>query len=639
MGIPFAFVHHANQYLITEGYENRHGLRAALGSIADRSGFTWILELHRRYNIPFHLHLSGTLIEAIAWHQPEFLLQVRELLDQRLVELVGSCYAQNIMRFFTYEHNLRQLNEELRLYQIHLGVDPESVKTFWPPERVWDTPRMAPVLRDGRLLNQGYDFVLLDDRLQLPVYGPQSPRKIYDRHPRRDAQLYEACRIQDGHGLVAIPIATHLRLHIPAGSDEQFQELLDHCRWLASTSCPPAALIALYGDDLEKAAGIGAWGADGPAHFERVLRWVSEDPAVTPTLIRDWGACNFPTPSRPIDVGTFLELANHFAAGEGYEKWFFDPQWEPYRKYYSWAESRVEQAALSGGDAALVDLANKHLMASSWESAWHTPSEGPFGDPDASGAPSPWIRALGSHCRHAAVIAEASYWSTHRGPEAQAVLQDIDNDGEDEVVLKNDRLLCVISPRWGGRVVALFSVEGPHGVMVIGNPSDDWNWMEELNRFMEVPPNHPGALTDRGMEHDAYRVQIARAGSDIEVELTNIEPNSKGLGLIKKIRLASGQPHLGVEYRLPGPLTEISVDFSLSPDYLSLLRYGHALMKPYEEKGAMGWMAGSTAVWVRGENAAPLHWCQPYENEGGHKATLRASTSCREFAISIGVTR
>ena len=171
MSFPFAFVHHANQYLITEGYENRHGLREAIGAIEDRSGFAWILELHRRYNIPANLHLSGTLIEAIAWHHPNFLSQVRELIDSGLIEIVGSCYAQNIMRFFSYEHNLKQLNEELHLYHIHLGIDPETVKVFWPPERVWDTPRMAPVLNDSRLLNDGYRFVLLDDRLLLPMKG------------------------------------------------------------------------------------------------------------------------------------------------------------------------------------------------------------------------------------------------------------------------------------------------------------------------------------------------------------------------------------------------------------------------------------------------------------------------------------
>lgn len=643
MSIPFAIVHHANQYLITEGYDNRHGLREAIGAIENRSGFAWILELHRRYNIPANLHLSGTLIEAIAWHQPSFLLQVRELIDSGLIEIVGSCYAQNIMRFFSYEHNLKQLNEELYLYRLHLGIEPETVKVFWPPERVWDTPRMAPVLNDSRLLNGGYRFVLLDDRLLLPMNGYDSSRKIYDREPRWDAELYKACPVEDGHGLIALPIATQLRLNIPPGSEGQFKHLREHCQWLSTlNNDEPSdpAFLAIYGDDMEKAAGLGPWDKNAPGQFEGVLRWMNENPNVKPTRICDWGATSQPSQPRPIDVGTFLELANHCAAGEGYEKWFFDPQWDRYRRYFSWADQKVEQASLSGGDAALIDLAQKHLLASSWESAWHTPSEGPFGDPDSHGHPSPWIQALGSHSRHAAVIAEASYWATHHDAQAHAALYDIDGDGENELVIKNDKLFAVVTPRWGGRLVALFSIEGPQGKMVIGNPSDDWNWMEELNRFMEVPANHPGALTDLGMEHDAYEVTKGLShGPVIDVELQNVEVGSKGYELIKRIHLLPGEARIEVCYSLPETLEAISIDFALAPDYLNLLRHGRALMKPFGNGRARGWSANSTAVWVRAEGGASLLWCEPFPHEGGHKATFRVTTSNRRFSLSIGVTR
>jgi Glycosyl hydrolase family 57 len=642
MGIAFAFVHHANQYLITEGYDNRHGLRVAIGSIESKSGFAWVLELHRRYGIPANLHLSGTLLEAIAWHQPDFLLWVRELLEVGLIGLVGSCYAQNIMRFFSYEHNLKQLNEELHLYKIHLGIDPEVVKVFWPPERVWDTTRMAPVLRDSRLLNHGYEYILLDDRLLLPGNGSGSLRKIYDGKPRRDEELYQACAVQDGHGLIALPIASHLRLNIPPADESQFNELRQHTRWLTTLDGDSrhGALIAVYGDDMEKAAGVGAWNKNAPEQFERVLRSIAETPSIRPLRICDWAAIAKPAAARPIDVGTFFELANHFAAGEGYEKWFFDPQWDRYREYFSWSERRVEQFSLSGADPALIDLAEKHLIASSWESAWHTPPEGPFGDPDYCGQPSPWIQALGSHSRHAAVIGEAAHWATHHDEQAHAKLCDIDADGEDELVLKNDKLFAVISPRWGGRLVALFNLEGPLGNMVIGNPSDDWNWMQELNRFMDVPPNHPGALSDLGFEHNTYRASIHCAcGATVDIELENVEEGSMARGLTKRIHLSHGESRLEVRYAVPESVGAITVDFALSPDYLNLLRYGRALLTPFERGGLRGWSANSTAVWVRGGEGGPLSWSRPFGDDTGHKASLRISTFSKKFAISIGVTK
>lgn len=640
MRVPFAFVHHANQYLITNGYDNRHGLREALGSVEDKSGFAWVLELHRRYRVPANLHLSGTLMEAIAWHQPDFFRLVRQLLEEGIVEIVGSCYGQNIMRFFSYEHNFTQLNEELRLYKIHLGLDPELVKVFWPPERVWDTPRMAPVLRDPRLLNQGYRYVLLDDRLLLPMYGYHSPRKVYDRQPTQEARLHQACHVQNGQGLVALPISTQLRLNIPPSSPSQFENVRAHCYWLATQTQATPGLIALYGDDMEKAAGIGSWNPAGLAQFESVLHWMVQVPNIEPVRISDWAAETQPAGSRPIDVGTFLELANHFAAGEGYEKWFFDPQWQRYRQHYVWTEGCVQQASLSGADDALIDLAHKHLMAAHWESAWHTPSEGPFGDPNASGEPSPWIRALASHSRHAAVIAEASYWAKHHDGQAHAYLQDVDADGENELVIKNDKLFGVISTRWGGRLVALFSIEKQPGQMVIGNPSDDWNWMQELNRFMEIPANHPGALSDLRMENDAYAVRIVSTdGAAVEVELTNIETASHGNGLVKRIRLAAGKPEITASYSLPESMKEISIDFAFSPDYLTLLRYGSSMLRVFVKDQLHGCTANSTTVWVKGEDTAGIAWSEPNPVEGGHKSTWRASVSRTDFSFSIGVSR
>ncbi len=123
--IDFAIVHHANQFLITNGYQNREGLDDVIAS------YHKILKLHRVYNIPLNIHLSGTLLEAILWHSPDFFDDIRALREEGLIDFVGSSYGQNLMRFFRYHHNFRQLNEELRLYRDHMGIDPKEVKVFW----------------------------------------------------------------------------------------------------------------------------------------------------------------------------------------------------------------------------------------------------------------------------------------------------------------------------------------------------------------------------------------------------------------------------------------------------------------------------------------------------------------------------
>ena len=82
--LPVALVHHANQYVITDGYADREGL----GSLV--TGYSALLRLHEKYRIPVNLHLSGTLVEAAAWHHPAFLADVWAQVARPGVLLVGA---------------------------------------------------------------------------------------------------------------------------------------------------------------------------------------------------------------------------------------------------------------------------------------------------------------------------------------------------------------------------------------------------------------------------------------------------------------------------------------------------------------------------------------------------------------------
>src|SRR5206468_1848955 len=108
-----------------------------------------------------------------------------------------------------------------------------------------------------------------------------------------------------------------------------------------------------------------------------------------------------------------------------------------------------------------------------------------------------------------------------------AGIVDIDNDGAEELVLKNDHLFAIVSPRWGGRLTHLFDLTCRSGCLVIGNISDDWNWQEELHRYMDHPRNHPGAFADVGHEHDTYEAAVATGqGLAVGATLQNVEPGS-----------------------------------------------------------------------------------------------------------------
>jgi hypothetical protein len=636
VAVSFALVHHANQFLITNGYETREGISDIVGSESGRTGILGFLAVHAAEGVPLNLHISGTLLEAISWHCPSAIPPIRECVQQGLVELIGSCYGQNIMRFFSPEYNRKQLNEELRLFEIILGIEPSQIKVFWPPERVWDTPSMSAVLRDPQLLNGGYRYVILDDRTLLSPLDPELPRATYDKESRWTPELYRTHEIEHGHGLVALPIGIRLRHSIPPKKRQDWQRVQTELEALLvhTAHTGEANFLALYADDLEKVTGV--WGPQGPECYSRFLLWVSRNEWIRPVKLSQWTATNPPAGRRRIEVGTFSELAGEFDAGEGYEKWFLSTDWAPYREYFESTERRVKDAGMRAAGSPLIELAEKQLLVSNWETAWHTPSTGAHGDPNSSGKPSPWARTLTSHCRHALVTAEAACWTTSRDGRAHASICDVDRDGEADVVFKNDRLFGLVTSRWGGRLVALFHYGDRGHTMVVGNPCDDWNFLEELNKFMNTPRNHPGAFADVGYENDQYKCELLEQAGRRAIRLINVDRRSKARGMEKFYEFNASEAVVKVRYRLPAGLKRISIECALSPDYLRLLRHGSAIIKPVNGRRGRGFSTQGLAIRIQ---AGPgVEWERPLQGWIGHARTLRMGTALREFELSLSVS-
>ena len=645
-----ALVQHGHQYLITDGYENREGISEVL------NGYTAVLALHLRYGVPLNLHLSGTLMEAVAWHAPDFFGWVRALHREGLLEVIGSTYSQNIMPLSSPEQNVRQIQESLWLIGRHLGIEPEEVRGFWVPERVW-TGTLVETLTDERLANGGYRYILLDDRFAYPVMGrgasarhefdlgaaPLAGRPAPDGRAGMDAHLAPWV-VDGGNGLVAVPISSTLRYCIPPHRPDQMEGLIETVR--ANGRRRPGGLT-VYADDLEKSSGLGPWTGRTWTRpevdaYERALQWVAESGAAAPTLLTPWLAANPPGDVRPVEPGTFFELAHHMGAGEEYRGWWEDPAWEPYRSVLEECEAVLADLP-EGEEGSLADLAWKQLMAAFYETAWH--------EVEADGVcrPAPWARALAAHARSVFVIAAAAAWQVgipdDAGPDDpmlavdsfEVSIVDIDRDGEDEVVLANSTLFAVLSPRQGGRLVYLFHLEGP-GRLVIGNPADDWNWQEEANQFMRVPRNHPGAFSDVGYEHDAYRVEQAGSGRDgAFAVLVNQEPGSALAGASKTFRLPAHGHRIEVSYQLPETPERLLIDVALSPDYLTLLRGGRQRIGAFGSNGTRGWRCGPVAVWIRLPADQPLLWERPSRPECGHGMLLTVAAWRSSFSFELGL--
>ncbi|QIN81832.1 hypothetical protein GBA63_03635 [Rubrobacter tropicus] len=224
-----------------------------------------------------------------------------------------------------------------------------------------------------------------------------------------------------------------------------------------------------------------------------------------------------------------------------------------------------------------------------------------------------------------------------RGPRASLKMTDLDRDGGRELILRNDGLYAVLSPRQGGRLIYLFT-RGPRGgALVVGNPTDDWNFQEEINRYMDRPANHPGALADVGFEHDRYQTSLVDVDSHAFVEMTNVQAGSRMRGARKTVLLSPDGPALLVCYRLPEGFGAIETEACLSPDYYRLLRWGRSgLSATSGGERRQGARNGDVAVWLALAHDEDTRWGEPASPEVGHGLNVRARANSEHFHLLLG---
>ncbi|MGY1663003.1 glycogen/starch synthase [Geodermatophilus sp. SYSU D00705] len=624
--LPLALVHHANQFLVTDGYPDREGLGALV------AGYSALLRLHERYRIPVNLHLSGTLVEAAAWSGPGLLDDVRRLRRAGLLSLVGGTYAENVLTAFDPEYNRRQLEELFWLYERHLGCRPEELEICWVPERVWDTDRLAGVLTDPSLPNGGYRYVLLDDRLLYPVHGEGGvdDRADFDGADPAGPPPADALRpytIAGGNGLQVVPMSTRLRYWLPPEDRSHWRSL---ARVAELPTAPGDDTVLVYADDMEKSAGVGPWHPSALGRYEAFLRWLTAQPNLAPVPLPTWLRERRRDPgTRVLQRGTFVELAHDWHAGEDYRGWSEDEAWRPFRDHLARARQAVARAESVGAEPRLTALAWKHLLASGYETAWH--------DTDHPGRPpAAWAKAVASHARAATVLAAAARWLGQPLRPVGAALVDVDEDGTDELVVHNRRLFAVLAPEHGGRLVYLACRDRDGGVLVVGNPTDDWNRQEDLNRYMDAPANHPGALADGGAVHDRFAATVRLEDDAVRVDLVDVEDASPSAGLRKQILLDEDAAVLLVRYDLPPTMTGAVVDTCLSPDYYSLLRFGAGAV--HRQGGACwrGARTGRVGAWVALAPDESTCFGEPPGPHPGHGVLVRVQAATDSFHLVVG---
>lgn len=153
-----AFVHHGNQGLTyTQVFYGQDPL--------ETSGFDEILEVHQASGMPGNFHMSGTLMPAAEWHDPEFNDWINSGVENGYVAMLTSALGQHMMPFVQNAMNDWAVSIETDMVEYRYNYIP---KVAWVPERVWLTPDSYP---DAGVIDwlgdnweqHGVEAVILDD--------------------------------------------------------------------------------------------------------------------------------------------------------------------------------------------------------------------------------------------------------------------------------------------------------------------------------------------------------------------------------------------------------------------------------------------------------------------------------------------
>jgi len=187
------------------------------------------LDLLRQYpNLRISLHYSGPLLDWLEKHQPAFLDEMKNLVDQKQVEILTGGYYEPILTSIPTRDGIGQVTMMNQYLKERLGGDS---KGLWLAERVWD-PSLPKLLGSCRVA-----YTLVDDsHFQLVGVKPDTLRGYY---------LTE----HEGVPLAIFPISKRLRYLIPFRQPEETIQYLDQLKEQG-----PVGIT--YADDGEK---FGLW--------------------------------------------------------------------------------------------------------------------------------------------------------------------------------------------------------------------------------------------------------------------------------------------------------------------------------------------------------------------------------------------
>jgi hypothetical protein len=102
--------------------------------------------LYRFSDIPAALHYSGTALEWLASHHPEFIMLLEEMSTRKQVELVGGAFFSPILPIIPASDRVGQIESLTTFIRKHFGKRPRGA---WTPEFAWEPSLVSTYLSCG----------------------------------------------------------------------------------------------------------------------------------------------------------------------------------------------------------------------------------------------------------------------------------------------------------------------------------------------------------------------------------------------------------------------------------------------------------------------------------------------------------
>ena len=596
-----AIVAHGNQAV-----EPGNAMQALVDN-GEGAGYQRPVKIHNIYtNCPMNLHITPTLAMAMEWAEvgtdktwfsgPAFNAAIRDGVAKGAFSLLGSTYSDHVLKYYPDAFNAANaaMAEDTLNAIYGNGEKVVSTNVFWLSERVAD----AGILQ--KLARMGYQATVVDQTPHiLEWFGRQTSlgNDAYKIH-RYWAYDTDSSQGKEMKAFVLSSAADQFRF---ANTDSGLSSDLRHL-FLRRARTGEAAISSIFyrWEDF-----TGSENADG---YDRNVRWIANHPWIQVVTLDEAladetlnGALVYKDLCATNGMG--MQDWVHHACNGNYDYWYYGDAGRGnasrnleslYAKHfeirqgtnmptvYGDATNGIVKAAWNAvaaiANADVKRLAEATIFVSAFETAFHDEDNNnlsrwsfgeymyPATDRDKGLMSMSW-RAQ-SRTRLAAVFSEVDAWAG-ASDGLRAYAKDVDLDGENEWILRNDK------------VMALFEAEG--GLMVGAWLKDGTNVWQMVGNFAAQPETgyETQSATAESTRGTAMK-DITIGGTSTVADLFGVTAGTGTLtfqsgGLTKTVTLADAATNaFSIHYSASGK--QMYVRNGLSPNLAALMVGGQARM-------------------------------------------------------------